>query len=375
MKTVLFIFGTRPELIKLNPLIKKYKSDPTYKTIVCITSQHKELLHDLFQLFDFTYDYDLSIMDENQTLVGSFNKIVTRLNELHFETKPSLIFVQGDTTSAFAGSLFGYYNAIKVVHIEAGLRSGDINSPYPEEGNRKMIATIASYHFCPTTMAYQNLINENYQGNMYIVGNTVIDSLAYMVSKVNAEKVKYNRFFTDNQISQTSKKILITAHRRENYGEHLNQICDSISQLSDSFQDVEFIVLLHPNKNGEFIKSALANIKNVKLLKPVAYDYLVFLLLESSILMTDSGGIQEEAIYCNKPILVLRENTERQEVIEVGAGILTYNKKDIIVEQVTKLLLNSDSYNQMINKKNPYGDGKSSEYIFNILDEMHFKSN
>jgi UDP-N-acetylglucosamine 2-epimerase (non-hydrolysing) len=366
-KEVLFILGTRPELIKMNPVIKVFKSSEHHHVKVCITSQHKELLHDLFELFSFEYDVDLFAMKPNQTLVSSFNHIMDGLNKLGEAFKPSLIFVQGDTTTAFAGALYGFYNKIKVAHIEAGLRSGDLDSPFPEEGNRKMITHIANYHFCPTTLSCQNLLEEKIINGVHIVGNTVIDSLIDTIKITQANHTTYTSYFERKGIDFSKKIILTTIHRRENYGEPLQNICDSIRSFTEQESSALFILPIHPNRNGDFIKKKLGACNGVCLLNPLAYDKLVFLMYHCHIVLTDSGGIQEEAITCNKPILILRDTTERQEVIDAGAGVLVYANKSLILEYLTKLFNDKDAYEQMIHKENPYGDGKASEKIFEIL--------
>lgn len=365
---VLFILGTRPELIKLNPLIKVFRASKEHNVKVCITSQHKELLHDLFELFSFEYDVDLSTMKPNQTLVSSFIHIMEGLHQLEESFKPNLIFVQGDTTTAFAGALYGFYNKIKVAHIEAGLRSGDIKSPFPEEGNRKMVTHIANYHFCPTSLSCQNLTDEKITSQVHVVGNTVIDALIDTIAIIEAKKEVYFDYFEKIGVDLTKKIILTTIHRRENYGEPLQNICDSIKQFSEQEADVLFVLPIHPNRNGDFIKKVLGSCSGVRLLNPLAYDKLVFLMYHCHVVLTDSGGIQEEAITCNKPILILRDTTERQEVIDVGAGVLVHDNKELIVDYLTKLFNNPDFYASMTQKENPYGDGKTSERIFEILN-------
>ncbi len=367
-KEVLFILGTRPELIKMNPVIKVFRASEKHNVKVCITSQHKELLHDLFELFSFKYDVDLSAMKPNQTLVSSFNHIMEGLHKLGEEFKPSIIFVQGDTTTAFAGALYGFYNNIKVAHIEAGLRSGDLESPFPEEGNRKMITHIANYHFCPTSLSCQNLYDEKILNGVHIVGNTVIDSLIDTIEITETNQANYAKYFESKGVDLKKKIILTTIHRRENFGQPLQNICDSIRAFVEQESEAQFVLPIHPNRNGDFIKKELGNCKGVCLLNPLAYDKLVFLMYHSYIVFTDSGGIQEEAITCNKPILILRDTTERQEVIDAGAGVLVHDNKELILDYLSKLFNDKEVYAQMTHKINPYGDGKSSQRIFDILE-------
>ncbi len=367
MKHVLFILGTRPELIKLNPLIRQYKKSNNHKVLVCITSQHKELLHDLFNFFEFEYDYDLVVMKQNQTLISSFLDILARLNNINFEVSLDLIFVQGDTNTAFAGALYGFYNNIKVAHIEAGLRSGNLLSPYPEEGNRKMISQIATYHLCPTNLAFENLVKENFSTNIYVTGNTVIDSLLLTIKNTESQQTKYQQILKNKGINLALEYILVTMHRRENFGEPLLQICSAILEFAINHPQIQFVLPIHPNRNGKFIKNSLNSISNIILLEPLPYDELIFLMNNCLIVMTDSGGIQEEAISCNKPILILRDTTERQEVVDIGAGVLVYADKLKIINLLEMLCYNKDFRNRMINKINPYGIGDASDKIFSIL--------
>jgi len=363
MNRVLFVLGTRPELIKLIPLIKVYKSDADYQTQVCITSQHQELLHDLFPFFDFDYDFDLKVMRENQSLTTSLTKILNGLNDLFLTEKPELIFVQGDTNTAFAGALFGYQNKIKVVHIEAGLRSNDIWSPFPEEGNRKLISQICQYHFCSTNDAKQNLLKENITENVFVVGNTVIDTLIQTIAKIQRNRDFYIDAFRKMGIDFSQKVLLVTLHRRENFGIPLERICETIRKFANDNPNSQFVIPIHPNQNGKYIEQTLSGYDNIKIIQALTYDLFVFLLNESFILLTDSGGIQEEAITSNKPLLILRENTERPEVVQLGAGILVHYDEELIISNLNRLHNDSSFYANMVNKINPFGDGSASNQI------------
>ena len=366
-KKVLFVFGTRPELIKLHPVIEAFKKSIKHEVKVCITSQHKELLHDLFEFFSFTYDVDLVVMKPNQTLVSSFLDIMEGLNKYHQEFKSDVIFVQGDTTSAFAGALFGFYNNIKVAHIEAGLRSGSLISPFPEEGNRKMISQVAFYHFCPTEYARINLYKENSTDNVFVVGNTVIDTLVETIKITQEKEAKYKAYFEHLGVNFNNRIILTTMHRRENFGTPLMDICAAIKEFSAYCDDAQFVIPVHPNRNGVMIRQQLSDCKGALLLPPLAYDNLVYLMNNCFVILTDSGGIQEEAISCNKPILILRDTTERQEVLEVGAGLLVHSDKVLIFSYLKRLFEMRKFYRSMTHKINPYGDGNASQKILEII--------
>ena len=366
-KKVLFVFGTRPELIKLHPVIEVFKQSKLHEVSVCITSQHKELLHDLFEFFSFTYDVDLFVMKPNQTLVSSFIDIMEGLDKYHQNFKADVIFVQGDTTSAFAGALFGFYNNIKVAHVEAGLRSGSLTSPFPEEGNRKMISQVAYYHFCPTEYARINLYKENSSENVFVVGNTVIDTLLHTIKLTQLKEAQYKSYFQQLGVNFKNRIILTTMHRRENFGTPLLDICASIKEFSAYCPDVQFVIPVHPNRNGVMIRQQLADCKEALLLPPLAYDNLVYLMNNCFVILTDSGGIQEEAISCNKPILILRDTTERQEVLEVGAGVLVNSDKVLIFNYLKRLFEMPKFYRSMTHKQNPYGEGNASQQIFEII--------
>ncbi len=373
-KDVLFVLGTRPELIKFVPLITKFRADKTYRTRVCLTGQHKELLLDLIDFFNFQFENDLAIMKNNQSLTSTFIDILSGLNNLYSNDLPSVVFVQGDTNSAFAGALFGYYNQIQVAHIEAGLRSENVWSPFPEEGNRKMIGQISSFHFAATKESVNNLYNERIFDGVYLVGNTVIDSLLFTINKVNKNSKPYFQHFKELDISLEKKIILCTLHRRENFGKPLENICRALKIVAYSYPDIQIVIPVHPNRNGQVLREKLENIENIKLIPPQTYDSFVFLMQESHILLTDSGGIQEEAITINKPILVLRENTERPEVIEVGAAKLVHDNVHLITQTIEKLLINDGLYKSMTGKLNPFGDGEASSRMKEIIDDFFLQS-
>jgi UDP-N-acetylglucosamine 2-epimerase (non-hydrolysing) len=370
MKNILFVFGTRPEFIKLYPLISSYKKDKNYSIKVCLTSQHKELMHDLFDFFDFEFDDDLQVMKENQSLVGSFGDILNGLNQLYKLSLPDLIYVQGDTNSAFAGALFGYYNQVKVAHVEAGLRSENIWSPFPEEGNRKMISQVASFHLCATPEAKENLNRENIFENCEVVGNTVIDTLIATLKTVRKNHTYYEEILSKKGVYFSRKILLCKMHRRENFGAPLEQTCEAFKKFASKNPSLQFIIPIHPNRNGQFIREVLSGIENIQLIAPLAYDEFVFLMQASFVLLSDSGGIQEESITCNKPILILRDNTERPEVVSCGAGVLVHCKEDLILNELDLLHSNSNYYNSRVFKNNPYGNGDSAEKIKYFIEKV-----
>ncbi len=368
MKKILFIFGTRPEAIKLVPLIKKFKFEHNnFKTKVCITSQHKEMLEQVLSFFKIKVDYDLNIMTQNQSLFSITSLIVKNLEKVLDEYKPDLIFVQGDTTTAFVSALCGFYKKIKVAHIEAGLRSYNKYSPFPEEINRVLISHIAEYHFAPTKLSMESLKKEGIKTNVWCVGNTVIDALFLTLNIIEKEEKKYFKFF--NFIDFSKKVILVTGHRRESFGEPFKQICLAIKDLAEKFKDeVEIVYPVHLNPNvRKPVFGILKWEKNVHLIEPLSYPYLVWLLNKSYFVLTDSGGIQEESPSLGKPVLVMRNVTERIEGIKSSTAKLVGTKKESIFKNAEELLINKDLYQKMAKAKNPYGDGKSAEKIVEIV--------
>lgn len=348
---ILFIIGTRPEAIKLAPLI--LKSSSFAEVEVCSTGQHKELLDQVLTFFGITPHYELKLMKPDQSLEELTSSIILETSRIYEISKPHLVVVQGDTTTAMASALSAFYKKIKVAHVEAGLRSHEKYSPFPEEMNRSVISKIASFHFCPTQKAFQNLISEGVSENVHEVGNTVIDALILASELVKLEK-------------ETNKTVIVTMHRRENFGKPAEEICDAISTLSDSYPDIEFVFLVHPNPNVKLIVENKLSSKNVKLVTSVDYSTMVKLLSNCYLVITDSGGIQEEAPSFGKPVIVTREVTERQEGVEAGVAFLVGHSKEKIIETFVKLLIESE-YKKIVNIKNPYGDGKSSEKIIEIL--------
>ncbi|MDR1582696.1 MAG: UDP-N-acetylglucosamine 2-epimerase (non-hydrolyzing) [Prevotellaceae bacterium] len=369
MKTILFIYGTRPEAIKMAPLIKEfqqYSSDFSIK--VCLTGQHRQMLDQINAFFGITSDYDLNLMIPNQTLFDITTRCLTGLNSVLQQVMPDLIIVQGDTTSVMAGTLAAFYNKIPIAHLEAGLRSGNKYSPFPEEINRIITGHIAHFHFAPTHRAAENLKKENITKNVYIVGNTGIDALFLSLDIINTDNERYKNSFSFLDFSNTI--ILITGHRRENFGIGFENICEAIAYLAQKYPKVQFVYPMHFNPNvREPVNRILARLSNVFLIEPLDYPYLIWLMKKSYFVLTDSGGIQEEAPSFGKPVLVMRAETERQEGIDAGNAKLVNTDKNLIIEASEKLLLDKNAYETMANAINPYGDGKASQRIVKILKQ------
>jgi UDP-N-acetylglucosamine 2-epimerase (non-hydrolysing) len=366
MKNVLFIFGTRPEAIKLAPLIHRFKSSKEFVTKICVTAQHREMLDQVLKFFDIKVDYDLNIMEQNQTLFTVTSKIIKELQNVLANFNVDIIFVQGDTTTAFAGALCGFYKKIKVGHIEAGLRSFNKYSPFPEEINRVLISHIADYHFAPTENAKNNLVNEGVIKNIFVVGNTVVDALllGLKIIKSHSEKKYYDYF---NFIDFKKKIILVTGHRRESFGEPFKNICFALKDIANQ-DEVEIVYPVHLNPNvRKPVLEILGGIKNVHLIEPLSYQYFIWLMSKVYLILTDSGGIQEEAPSLGKPVLVMRNVTERAEGIKFGVSKLVGTERKNIVNWTQKLLKDKKFYTKMSKKFNPYGDGKSCERIFTLV--------
>ena len=354
---VIFIIGTRPEAIKLAPLILKFNSNKKIKTFVFLTGQHGEMVTKVLEIFKIKPDYNLNLLTVGQPLNYITSKIINGLQKIFLEEKPNLVIVQGDTNSAFAGALSAFYQKIPVAHVEAGLRTNDIFNPYPEEANRKLISQIASLNFAPTKLSAKNLEDEKVLGEVFVTGNTVIDAVL-MVSRFYKENS--SEFFND-----PSKKIIFTTvHRRENWGNNIKNISNAINSLVKANKQIQFIIPMHPNplvrKN---LKEVLIKDSRISLIEPLTYDSLVNHIKNSYMILTDSGGLQEEAPSFGKPVLILRDNTERPEAVDAGTAKLIGTNTERIFDEVNLLLNNEESYNKMSKAENPYGDGKSSERI------------
>lgn len=370
MHKLLFVFGTRPEAIKMAPLIATCKKDPDkWKCKVCITAQHREMLDQVLSFFKIDPDYDLSLMKPNQTLYDITADALKGLEGVLKAEQPDVVLVQGDTTTAFAGALAAFYQKIRVAHIEAGLRSNDKYSPFPEEMNRKLVTSLTDYHFAPTQRAADNLLYEQVKSHVYITGNTVIDSLLWGAQIVKTDE-KYKAMFS--YLNPQKKIILVTGHRRESFGEPFENICNAIKNIAIKFKDsVQIVYPVHLNPNvQEPVNRLLGNIGNIHLIAPLDYPHLIWLMDKSSIVLTDSGGIQEEAPSLGKPVLVMREVTERVEGIDAGTAILVGADSAIIEEKLTALLTDETLYNTMSKAINPYGTGKAAENILKILSEV-----
>jgi UDP-N-acetylglucosamine 2-epimerase (non-hydrolysing) len=368
MKTILFIYGTRPEAIKMAPLIKEAQKYPDlFKVKICLTGQHRQMLDQINTFFDIQGDYDLNLMSHNQTLFDITSRCLTGLKDVLDKESPDLVFVQGDTSTVLAGTLAAFYKQIPVAHLEAGLRSGTIRSPFPEEANRVLTGHIADYHFAPTIKAVQNLALEGITKNVYLVGNTVIDAL-YMGLNIikSTESKKYAAFFSYLDFSK--RIILVTGHRRENFGDGFENICRAIDAVAKQYRDIQFVYPMHFNPNvREPVSRILGNMNNIFLVEPLDYPYLIWLMEKSYFVLTDSGGIQEEAPALGKPVLVMRDVTERQEGVDAGTAKLVGTRFENLVSSMIELLDNEDMYVSMANAINPYGDGNASKLIVNIL--------
>ena len=365
---VLLIIGTRPEAIKMAPLIKRLRDNKNYEVFVCNTGQHKELLNPVLSLFKIVIDYDLETMEANQTLSGLTTKIIIGLNKILIQLKPDFIFIHGDTTTSFVSALTAFYLGIKIIHIEAGLRTFNKYSPFPEEMNRTLTASLADFHFAPTLAAKENLKKQGIINNVFITGNTVIDALFDAVNLINTSEKDISEL--KSKIDFNKKIILFTGHRRENFGDGFESIFKALTKITNERSDVLIIYPVHPNPNVQI--SAFDNFKNNKnviLIDPLNYGTFVWLLKNCYLILTDSGGIQEEAPSLGKPVLVLRELTERPEAVEAGTVILVGSDSAKIYNLTNKLLDDQKFYKNMSNLINPYGDGKAAERIIEILSK------
>ncbi len=367
-RKILIVFGTRPEAIKLAPLISQMKSHTdSFEVKACFTGQHKEMVATILSFFKITPDYDLQIMRPGQTLIEIMTGILDSFSKILDDYKPDLVVVQGDTSTAFAAALVAYYKKIKIAHVEAGLRSFDLYSPFPEEGNRKLIGQIADFHFTPTENATRNLTNEGHAKGIYQVGNTVIDALYEGLRIINNDEAVYVSYF-EKYFDLSKKLVLITGHRRESFGDKFIEFCDAVKTLATKYTEYNWVYPVHLNPNvQEPVRKYLSGLSNVILMEPLDYPYLIWLLKQSEFVLTDSGGIQEEAPSLGKPVLVTRDVTERQEGVEAGTAVLVGTNYTKIVKLASELIDDHSIYNKMANAVNPYGDGTSSAQIIEIL--------
>ena len=378
MKTILFVFGTRPEAIKMAPILRLIaKGDQNFKTKVCVTAQHREMLDQILDLFEITPDFDLDIMKERQDLTGLSASILVGMRDIYGSVSPDAVIVHGDTTTAMIAAQAAFYSGIPVGHVEAGLRTYDLQAPFPEEFNRQVISKIASWHFAPTLNSKNNLLSEGVkEDQIYVTGNTVIDALLDIKTQINQDQnwenklsVNLKELCKDNIFDK--QYILITGHRRENFGDGFVEICQAVARLSKDYKDLNFVYPVHLNPQvREPVNKLLASLKNVYLIAPQDYDSFLFLLDRCFAVLTDSGGIQEEAPSLGKPVLVMRDQTERPEAVSAGTVKLVGAHEQTIYQGVEQLVNNPDLYNQMSRAHNPYGNGEASVKILEVLNKV-----
>ena len=381
MKRIMLVFGTRPEAIKMAPLVKEFQKNPdSFETIVCVTGQHREMLDQVLKIFDIKPDYDLNIMKQGQDLYDITARVLVGMRDVLNECKPDVVLVHGDTTTSTAAALAAFYQQIPVGHVEAGLRTRNIYSPWPEEMNRQLTGRIATYNFAPTSLSEKNLKEENANGQIDVTGNTVIDALHLVVNKLKNDvelakeqkKVLAEAGYDVTRLDSGRKLVLITGHRRENFGEGFINMVTAMKDLSEKYPDVDFVYPMHLNPNvrkpiHEVFGENLTAYRNFFFIEPLQYLEFVYLMEKSTIVLTDSGGIQEEAPGLGKPVLVMRETTERPEALESGTVHLVGTNHDLIIKEVSVLLDSKEAYEKMSKAVNPYGDGKACERIVEAL--------
>ncbi len=367
---VLLVFGTRPEAIKMAPLVKALQADDAFEAKVCVTAQHRQMLDQVLALFDIQPEFDLNLMKPNQDLTDITCGVLQGLKTVFAQWKPDVVLVHGDTSTTLAASLAAFYQRISVGHVEAGLRTGNLYSPWPEEANRTLTGCLARWHFAPTEMSKANLLKENTnQEHVFVTGNTVIDALLHVRNKIVQDKSLQAAFKKQfSFLSDEKKLVLVTGHRRENFGGGFERICEALAQLARQFTNIEIVYPVHLNPNvQEPVNRLLAGIENVHLIEPLDYLPFVYLMNQSSIILTDSGGIQEEAPSLGKPVLVLRDTTERPEAVAAGTVRLTGTDINKIVTEASLLLTDEQAYQAMAFAHNPYGDGLACSRIIEIL--------
>jgi UDP-N-acetylglucosamine 2-epimerase (non-hydrolysing) len=372
-KKVLLVFGTRPEAIKMAPLALQLKQqEDCFETRVCVTGQHRQMLDQVLELFNLTPDFDLNLMKPGQTLSDITSGVLKGLEQVFAEWMPDVVLVHGDTATTFAASLAAYYHKISVGHVEAGLRTGDIYSPWPEEANRKLTGALTTYHFAPTQSSYNNLIKENISPeNITVTGNTVIDALLTVKEKVENDQEIISQFGQQFDFLDPNKKlILVTGHRRENFGQGFLNICSALANIAKQHPEVQIVYPVHLNPNVQKpVNDLLSDISNIHLIAPQDYLPFVYLMNRSYLILTDSGGIQEEAPSLGKPVLVMRDTTERPEAVDAGTVKLVGTDAALIQQSVIELLENPDLYQTMAAAHNPYGDGTACQQIIQALNK------
>lgn len=370
----LIIFGTRPEAIKMAPLVKEFLNyNNKFLTKVCITAQHREMLDQVLSFFEIIPDYDLDLMKPNQNLYGLTADIIIGLKPVLDEFKPDFVYVHGDTTTTMAASIASFYSGAKVCHIEAGLRTFNKRSPFPEEVNRSIVGSISDYHFAPTETSKQNLLNENISSkNILVTGNTVIDALEFSSKKVTSSNYLDDEVENIKTIVDSSKKIiLVTGHRRENHGQGFINICSALKQIAIDNEGVQVIYPVHLNPNVQKpVYELLADVENIKLIAPLSYPAFVWLMSKSYIIITDSGGVQEEAPSLGKPVLVMRDTTERPEAVDTGTVLLVGTDKHKIIKEANNLLNSKEAYLEMSRLHNPYGDGTACNKVVEFISNL-----
>ncbi len=385
MKKVMLVFGTRPEAIKMAPLVKEFQKQPDkFKTLVCVTGQHREMLDQVLHIFGITPDYDLNIMKQGQDLYDVTSRVLLGMRDVLKETQPDVVLVHGDTTTSTAAALAAFYQQIPVGHVEAGLRTHNIYSPWPEEMNRQITGRIAAYHFAPTPLSKQNLLAEHVkEEQITVTGNTVIDALYMVVDKIKNDKaldaelegILSRAGYDVNRLAHGKKLVLITGHRRENFGDGFISMCKAIQALTQKYPDVDFVYPMHLNPNvrkpiHEVFGEDLSNLGNMFFIEPLEYLSFVYLMEKSTIVLTDSGGIQEEAPGLGKPVLVMRDTTERPEALEAGTVKLVGTDYGKIIKEVSALIEDREYYDRMSKAVNPYGDGKACQRITDRLMQL-----
>jgi len=373
-KKILSVFGTRPEAIKMAPVVLKLAQNEKIESKICVTAQHREMLDSVLDLFQIRPDFDLDLMSPGQDLFDITTKVLNGVGDVIRKAKPDVVLVHGDTTSCFAAALAAFYLDVPVGHVEAGLRTGNMRAPFPEEANRSLVGRLAQYHFAPTKTAEKSLLAENVSPDkIWVTGNTVIDSLLMTREKLGIKKDEYwedifGSSLFDAIINSSRKLILITGHRRENFGQGFIDLCTAIKQLALAHSDWDLVYPVHLNPNVQQpVKDTLSGIKNIHLIEPLSYEPFVWLMDQSDLVLTDSGGIQEEAPSLGKPVLVMRDVTERPEALDAGTVRLVGTDTKQIVDNIEQVLLNDKIYNSMSTALNPYGDGKAADRIVDIL--------
>jgi UDP-N-acetylglucosamine 2-epimerase (non-hydrolysing) len=376
MKKVLLVFGTRPEAIKMAPLVKAFEKEKNIISKVCVTAQHREMLDQVLDMFDIKPDYDLNIMKAGQDLFDVTTNVLLGLKDVLNDFNPDVVLVHGDTTTTSASSLAAFYNKIKVGHVEAGLRTGDIYSPWPEEANRQITGVLANYHFTPTTTSENNLLKENKNPNDIIVtGNTVIDALFLALDKIekddNLKSKIVDTINSQYKLQDNKKIILVTGHRRENFGQGFVNICEALKTLAINNPEIDIVYPVHLNPNVQKpVNEILSNTSNVYLIEPLQYEQFIYMMNKSYFIITDSGGVQEEAPSLGKPVLVMRDTTERPEAVDAGTVKLVGTNRESIIKEAQKLLDNKEEYEKMSKAHNPYGDGKACERIVEFIRDV-----